>query len=151
MDIIAQLKEFEGTKSYQMYKGYYKNGRFHVYKDSLGYSTIGYGRYCQGKEDQYANGITESQADAMLLEDIGQARVYLDEMKLGLPIDSRWNDFMVMMIFQLGITKTNQFRKFLTALRAGNYATAIAEVKDSNWYRQTPNRVNKMIDYVING
>jgi len=151
MDIIEKLKAYEGTKTYQLYKGFYKNGKFHIYKDSLGYSTIGYGRLVQGKEEQYKDGITEAQADALLLEDIGNARVYLDELRLDLPVESRWNDFMVMMIFQLGIGKVQQFKKFLTAMRAKNYATAIVEIKNSNWYRQTPNRVNDMIRYVTQG
>lgn len=150
MDIVAQLKEYEGTKAYQMYKGYYKNSKFHVYKDSLGYDTIGYGHLVKSDE-AFPGGITEAQADAMLLADIGNARVEVDQLRLGLPFDSRWNDFMVLMVFQLGITKTNQFKKFLTALRAKNYATAIAEVKNSNWYRQTPNRVNKMLEDVLKG
>lgn len=150
MDIIAKLKEYEGTKTYQMYKGYYKNGKFRVYKDSLGYDTIGYGHLVKSGEN-FENGLTDAEADALLLADIGTARVEVDQLRLGLPIDSNWNDFMVLMVFQLGITKTNQFKKFLTALRAGNYATAITEVKDSNWYRQTPNRVNKMIEDVLKG
>lgn len=151
MDIVEKLKEYEGTKAYQMYKGYYKNGKFRVYKDSLGYDTIGYGHLVKSGEAFPSDGITEEQADAMLLADIGTARVQLDELRLELPNDSRWNDFMVMMIFQLGITKTNQFKKFLSAMRAKNYATAVAEIKDSNWYRQTPNRVNDMIRYVTQG
>ncbi|MGX9273523.1 glycoside hydrolase family protein [Raoultella ornithinolytica] len=150
MDIIAKLKEYEGTKTYQMYKGYYKNGKFRVYKDSLGYDTIGYGHLVKSGEN-FENGLTDAEADALLFADIGTARVEVDQLRLGLPIDSNWNDFMVLMVFQLGITKTNQFKKLLTALRAGNYATAIAEVKDSNWYRQTPNRVNKMIEDVLKG
>lgn len=150
MDIIAKLKEYEGTKAYQMYKGYYKNGRFRVYKDSLGYDTIGYGHLVKSGEN-FDNGLTDKEADALLLVDIGNARVEVDRLRLDLPIGSNWNDFMVLMVFQLGITKTLQFKRFITALRAGNYATAIAEVKDSNWYRQTPNRVNKMIDDVLKG
>lgn len=150
MDIIAKLKEYEGTKTYQMYKGYYKNGKFRVYKDSLGFDTIGYGHLVKSGEN-FENGLTDAEADTLLLADIGNARVEVDQLRLGLPIDSNWNDFMVLMVFQLGITKTNQFKKFLTALRAGNYAIAIAEVKDSNWYRQTPSRINKMLDDLLKG
>lgn len=150
MDIISKLKEFEGTKSYQTYKGYYKNSKFHVYKDSLGFDTIGYGHLVKAGES-FPNGITDEHADAMLLTDMEHARTDVVSLRLRLPHDSRWNDFMIMMVFQLGITKTNQFKKFLTALRAGNYATAISEVKDSNWYRQTPTRVDAMIKYVTAG
>lgn len=150
MDLIEKLKVYEGTKAYQMSKGYYKEGKFRVYKDSLGYDTIGYGHLVKAGED-FSNGITEAEANALLLKDVGNARVEVDQMNLELPYDSKWNDFMVLMVFQLGITKTNQFKKFLYALRNKNYATAIKEVKDSLWYRQTPNRVNQMLADVVNG
>ncbi|WP_182057868.1 glycoside hydrolase family protein [Pantoea sp. ME81] len=150
MDLIEQLKVYEGTKAYQMAKGYYKDGKFRVYKDSLGYSTIGYGHLVKEGEN-FPDGITEAQANQLLLNDVGIARVEVDQMKLGLPHESAWNDFMVLMVFQLGITKTNQFKKFLYALRMQNYSTAIAEVKNSKWYRQTPNRVDAMISAVLKG
>lgn len=150
MDLIEKLKVYEGTKAYQMTKGYYKDGKFRVYKDSLGYDTIGYGHLVKSGED-FSNGISESEANALLLKDVGNARVEVAQMKLDLPADSGWNDFMILMVFQLGITKTNQFKKFLYALRTKNYATAVIEVKDSLWYRQTPNRVNQMLADVTKG
>lgn len=151
MDIKQQLKVFEGTVSYQKKLGYYRNDKFYPYKDSLGYWTIGYGRLIQGKESQYKDGITESQADSFLDEDIAIAKSEVLKLGINLPADSRWNDFLVMMVFQLGLPKTLQFRKFLSALKSANYATAISEVKDSNWYRQTSSRVDQMIDYVVKG
>src|SRR5215475_10158516 len=117
MDIFKQLQAYEGTKEYQESKGFYHDGKFWIYKDSIGFSTIGYGRLVQGKEEQYKNGITEEQADAMLREDIESARSDAEKLKLNLPKDSKWNDFIVLMIFQLGLTKTLRFKKFLAALK----------------------------------
>ncbi|HGW5810227.1 TPA: glycoside hydrolase family protein, partial [Serratia marcescens] len=91
------------------------------------------------------------QADTLLDKDIAIARRDAGQLGVTLPADSRWNDFLVMMVFQLGLTKTRQFKKFLAALNNGNYARAIIEVKDSNWYRQTPARVDSMIAYVVRG
>ncbi|MBB1583971.1 glycoside hydrolase family protein [Serratia sp. OS31] len=115
-----------------------------------GYLTIGYGHLVLANEN-YSQGLTEQQADALLLNDIAIARRGVESLKLNLPSDSRWNDFLVMMVFQLGLTKTRGFKRFLAALSNKNYATAILEVKDSQWYRQTPSRVDSMIAYVVRG
>lgn len=150
MELIEQLKIYEGTKAYQTKPGYFKNGKFWTYKDSLGYPTIGYGHFVLKGED-FSNGLTEAEANKLLSIDIAIARKDLESLGLNLPVASKWNDFMVLMVFQLGLTKTRQFKKFLAALKSGNYATAIVEVKDSNWYRQTPSRVDQMIRAVLNG
>lgn len=149
MDMKEQLKIYEGTKQYQTKLGYYKNGKFWTYKDSLGFSTIGYGHLVLKGED-FTQGLTDVEADKLLDFDIAIAIRDVLSLGLNLPKQSKWNDFMVLMVFQLGLTKTRQFKKFLAALKAGNYATAIIEVKDSNWYRQTPNRVDQMIRAVLN-
>lgn len=150
MDIKEQLKQYEGTQSYQERKGYYRGNKFWPYKDSLGFSTIGYGHLILKGED-FTNGLTEEEADKILEIDIHKAEQDAKSLGLNIPNGSRWNDFIVMMVFQLGITKTLKFKKFLAALKAGNYATAIIEVRDSNWYRQTPSRVDSMIAYVVKG
>lgn len=150
MDLVNKLKEYEGTKAYQTKLKYFRDGKFYPYKDSRGYPTIGYGHLVLANEN-YSQGLTEQQADALLLNDIAIARRGVEALKLNLPSDSRWNDFLVMMVFQLGLTKTRGFKRFLAALSSKNYATAILEVKDSNWYRQTPNRVDSMITYVVRG
>ena len=43
MNLRERLKEYEGTKAYQTKLGYYRDGTFRVYKDSLGKNTIGHG------------------------------------------------------------------------------------------------------------
>ncbi|MEG3135673.1 glycoside hydrolase family protein [Rouxiella sp. T17] len=149
MDITEQLKQYEGTKLYQEKRGIFRNNKFYPYKDSLGYWTIGYGRLI--KAGLYIEGITEAQADAFLEEDLAEARKGAVSLKLNLPTYSRWNDFLVLMVFQLGLTKTKEFHRFLAAMTNSNYATAVAEIRNSNWYRQTPNRVDSMFDYVLKG
>ncbi|WP_194761656.1 glycoside hydrolase family protein [Pantoea ananatis] len=151
MDIKSQLKIHEGTKEYQAKLGYFREGKFYPYKDSLGYWTIGYGKIIEGQESKYKNGISEQEADKFLDDDIATARNDVKKLQVNLPAGSKWNDFLVLMLFQLGLTKTLQFKKFLSALKAGNYSTSIQEVKNSNWYRQTPNRVDQMIAEVLRG
>ena len=59
MDLKQQLKQYEGTKEYQTKVGYFKNGKYWQYKDSLGYPTIGFGHLVLKGED-FSNGIIEA-------------------------------------------------------------------------------------------
>lgn len=127
--------------------GYYRNGMFRVYKDSLGFPTIGYGHLLKPGES-FPNGITEETADKILYDDMVSARN--DSYKLGLALPSDWQDFMVLMVFQLGITKTRQFKKMIAALKKGDYKEAVVQAKSSAWYVQTPNRVDAMIADLTN-
>ena len=52
---------------------------------------------------------------------------------------------MANMCFQMGVSRLLGFRKTLSALQAGDYATAQKEAKDSAWYKQTPARAERVI------
>ncbi|HCA0103444.1 TPA: glycoside hydrolase family protein [Escherichia coli] len=147
MDLQYRLKEYEGTKQYQAKMKYFRDGKFYPYKDSLGFSTIGYGHLISGDED-YSAGITEAQADALLENDIQKAKY--DYQTLGLNVPSDWEDFLIIMIFQLGLGGVKKFKKMLEALRVQNYKEALVQAKDSLWYRQTPYRIMDMIAQLKN-
>lgn len=146
-DLKTRLKQYEGTKEYQATLKYYRNDKFYPYADSLGYQTIGYGHLITHGES-YPNGITEVQAEELLDHDIMIAQHNLDTLDIWLPND--WRDFMVIMIFQLGLAGTMKFKKMLKALKEKNYPEAIKQAKDSHWYKQTPNRVDQMIAALTN-
>lgn len=146
-DLKTLLKEYEGTKEYQANLKYFRNGKFYPYADSLGCSTIGYGHLIQAGED-FSTGITESEADKLLSRDLAKTIMQVQTLGLNLPDD--WNDFIIIMTFQLGIGGVKKFRKMLAALKAHDYLEAIKQAKCSLWYRQTPNRVNSMIAVLKN-
>lgn len=102
--------------------------------------TIGVGR---NLEDV---GITEAEADFLLSNDIQRVVAALD-VRIpwwnNLPIGKRV--VLASMAFQLGIGGLMQFRKFLAAAERGDDDDAIAQMKDSRWYRQTPKRVDQLI------
>lgn len=139
---LDRVKINEGSQTYQSKLGYYKNGKFWVYQDSLGFPTIGYGHLVV-KGENFSNGLTEEQAHALLIKDCStafdSARLIVEQYNLDVPESIQ--EMLVEMVFQLGKNGVLKFKKFLTALSKNDYAKAIVEVKDSTWYKQTPNRV----------
>lgn len=143
-DIKARLWLYEGTMEYQKTRGYFKQGKFWMYKDTEGYDTIGAGHKVLPNEyEKFKSGITPMDADLLLAWDID--RTMKDVKTLGLVLPKDWEDFMVIMVFQLGLAGTKKFRKMIAALKVQDYKEAIKQAKDSLWYRQTPNRLNAMI------
>jgi len=148
-ELIQSIIQNEGSKAYQQKIGTYKNGKFLRYKDSLGYWTIGYGHLIQKSENFIE--ITEQQAEALLVQDIKSAVVdaavlfNMNRLYNSSVCNERVQRVLVEMVFQLGYKKASGFKKFLGALAQGDINAAITEMKNSAWYRQTPNRVNDLI------
>jgi hypothetical protein len=98
-------------------------------------ATIGFGHKVLPGEN-FTNGITELEASTLLDKDISIARSQLVKLNLShLPSD--WNDLLVIMLFQLGLTGTMRFKKMIAALQVNNYPEAIKQMRDSLWYKQT--------------
>ncbi|HGF9808077.1 TPA: glycoside hydrolase family protein [Klebsiella quasipneumoniae] len=142
MDLKERLIRYEGTKEYQRTLGYYRNDKFYPYKDSLGFLTVGYGHLVQKGED-FTNGISAIDADIILAKDIDKAKKQLSTLNLGvLPQDIQ--DYLIIMLFQLGLGGVQKFKKLLAAAKAHDRNGIRRESVDSLWYRQTPNRVKDM-------
>ncbi|CAJ1839577.1 hypothetical protein HLBENOHH_02063 [Aeromonas dhakensis] len=142
-NLVQRIKTNEGSIAYQRKNGMYKDGKFYLYKDSLGYWTIGYGHLCTDSEvKKFKDGISETQASILVLQDIVEAEQgarRLFEMNRH-PVEVQ--DVLIEMVFQLGERKASGFKKFKAALDAMDYDTAADELKNSSWYTQTTNRVN---------
>ncbi|MDA8518956.1 glycoside hydrolase family protein [Citrobacter sp. Igbk 16] len=149
MDLKQRLINYEGSMEYQKTRGYYKQGKFWMYKDTEGYDTIGYGHLVLNSErEKFKAGITPMDADLLLAWDIDRTKK--DVQSLGLKLPKDWEDFMIIMVFQLGLAGTKKFRKMIAALEKQDWKEAINQAKDSLWYRQTPNRLNDMIKELKN-
>lgn len=142
---FKETKEFEGTLAFQAKLGYYKNGKFWVYKDSRGLDTIGYGHLVLPGEN-FKSGINEMEADALLVKDAlssyNDAKSIYDQFGMTAPIQVQ--RVLWMMVFQMGKTRVLGFKKAMQALGRGDYKTAGKEMRDSAWYKQTTSRAEKM-------
>lgn len=147
--LLTEIKEFEGTKEYQTKLGYFKNGKFWVYKDHLGYNTIGYGHLVVTGEN-FTNGLTEAQADALLAKDLAAKVEDAFEIATQKKIDDSFivQLTLVEMVFQLGKAGVLGFNNTLAKLAAKDYKGAADGMLNSKWARQTPERVGKMADRI---
>ena len=131
-DLLESIKKHEGFVE-------------HVYQDSLGIDTIGYGFAIK---------------DLILDEDIAEDILMRKLEKLKRNANSRfqWLEDMpqevqavvLNMCYQLGVTGVSKFRKAISALQEGDWREAADEMLDSLWARQTPNRAKELSDIVRN-
>lgn len=120
--------------------------RLKPYEDSVGKLTIGIGRNLDD------NGITETEADFLLTNDIASAMGTLD---MFIPWWKNLSEVrqraVLNMCFNMGIHKLMGFTNMLKALRTGDYETASAEALNSEWSRQVGARSHRIAIQIASG
>jgi len=124
--------------------------RDHVYMDTEGFRTIGWGHKVV-HEDDFVDGKTYSQEELQEVFDkdldkaIGLARQLMEENDVrDLPTTAQHT--ITEMVFQLGKSGVSKFRNMWKALQESNFIGASYEMLDSKWNKQTPNRCKKLAD-----
>jgi len=110
-----------------------------MYRDHLGYPTIGWGHRCSA--DQPA--ITKEQAEKILAEDIDAARKNTETL-VGKDAPQDVKDIVAEMTFQLGFAGVSKFKGMLKCIRAKDYKGASVQMLDSKWAIQTPKRARRL-------
>lgn len=108
------------------------------YKDTVGKLTLGVGRNLDDV------GITEEEAVYLLANDLKRVEADLDR-------DFAWwrgrpdgvQRVLQNLCFQLGSSGLSGFKRFLAAVNAGDYQTAIFELKSSQLAQQAPARIER--------
>ena len=123
-----------------------------VYKDHLGYPTVGVGHLILETDEEYNMGvgtpITQTRSDELLFQDLG---IVLKECEDR--FHNNWRDWpeevkliIANMAFNLGLTRLVKFKKMFEALNAGDYKTASEEGLDSKWAKQVYNRAKRLMN-----
>ena len=118
--------------------------RMEVYKDTLGFSTGGYGhKMLEGEIPP-----TDMAGWTKLFErDFARAVSGAEELLMICPnVDDTARHIVVEMCYQMGSYGVSKFKGMLSALQDADYATASIEMLDSRWAKQTPNRANRMAE-----
>jgi lysozyme len=110
-----------------------------MYKDSVGKTTIGYGRNLQD------NGITRLEAEMLREADLISAYEIARRLTPGFQhLSAPRQAVVVDMAFNLGEPRLRQFVRFFAALGRQDFKTAAAEMVDSRWYTQVGRRGKRL-------
>jgi lysozyme len=124
-----------------------------VYLDHLGYPTCGIGHLVTPEDEEHGRdvgtSVTEERVAALFEADLEIVQADCDQL---------FDDFenlpenikvvCAAMAFQLGRSRLSGFKKFRAAVDEGRWSDVVFEMIDSKWYRQTPGRVERMIEIV---
>ena len=123
--LLDQLKRDEGL-------------RLKPYKCTAGKLTIGFGR---NLEDV---GISEQEAELMLMEDIRNVAIELADNRIYEKLDDARQTVLANMAFNLGMSRLGKFKKMWAALSRQDYQKAADEMMDSRWARQVGVRAKRL-------
>ena len=107
--------------------------------------TIGAGRNLE------ANGISESEARFMLMNDIQRCERGLMSSATFNALDDVRQMAIINMAFQLGVNGCFSFRKMWAALDRKEWQAAHDEALNSLWAQQTPNRAKRIARVLLTG
>ena len=131
--IKEEIKEEEG----------YRNS---MYRDHLGFSTIGYGHLVL-PTDKFKEGVKYSQKELEKVFDYDFAIAKQDAESLtkDLDVPEEVTEILLHMCFQLGKPKVMKFKKMFAALQEKDFVTAGFEMEDSLWCKKhTPARAMRL-------
>lgn len=132
------------VESIKRHEGY----RDSVYKDSLGYLTLGWGHLlAEGSK------VPLEVSEAFLKADIASAvsDFYRLPRNLQVKLNETRKRIVTELIFNIGLHKVLLFARFWIAVQAEDWPTAKAELLDSQWARQVKGRAVEMADIFERG
>ena len=127
-ELKARIKKHEGFRDV-------------IYRDSLGYATIGYGHLVLPTDDFEEGKVYSKEVlDAVFDKDFQNALDNANKLIKGIPLVYQAKEVICEMVFQLGIGGVSKFKNMWKALEQGDYYLASQEMLDSRWAKQTPSR-----------
>ena len=121
-----------------------------IYKDTLGFATIGYGhKVVEG--DPFEEGVEypKEQLEEVFKTDLEHAQLLCENMfmcDLSYDAPELLKEIYTEMIFQLGPGGVSKFKKTFDYVKMKKFKEASIEMLDSRWYKQTPNRAKHLSD-----
>lgn len=121
-----------------------------VYKDHLGFDTIGVGRLVDSRKP--GAGLRDDEITYLLHNDIDDR---IEALTRALPwfqnLDDARKGVLLNMAFQMGTAGLLGFKNTLKLIEAGKYAEAADAMLQSKWAQQTPARAQRMSEQMRHG
>lgn len=126
-----------------------------AYQDSEGIWTIGYGTNLEarGYDSTTAQGlrITKQQAEQWLMESVKEAKRAATNFPEYQLLNDVRKDVLIEMVYNLGPSGTAGFKKMFTAIRAGDWKEAAAQMLNSKWASQVGQRARTLAKQMETG
>ena len=124
--------------------------RSEPYLDSLGHPTIGYGHLITKKEEKiFQVKFSKKFLSNLFDKDFKKALMAYKNNFNYKKHTKNTKEVLIEMIFQLGIKKQKKFTKMNKHIKNNNMFLAALEMKNSLWYKQTPKRVDGLINLLL--
>lgn len=128
---------------------------FKLYNDHLGYKTFGVGHLVTKDDPEYemeiGEEVSEDRVNECFIKDIEKViedchilYSYFNE----LPEDAQL--IIANMMFNLGRPRLTKFKKMKEAVNDANWLEAAIQMEDSRWYKQVPNRAERLCERMRN-
>jgi len=122
----------------------------HVYRCSAGHKTCGIGHLILSSDLEstleLGDKITEDRCSELFSRDLATTLMECERLLSSFssyPVEVQ--KIIVNMMFNLGRPRLSKFRKFLAAVKEGDWVRAADEMQDSLWARQLPERSGRLI------
>ena len=128
---------------------------FKLYNDHLGYKTFGVGHLVTKDDPEFemeiGEEVSEERVNECFIKDIEKViedchilYEYFNE----LPEDAQL--IIANMMFNLGRPRLTKFKKMKEAVNDANWLEAAIQMEDSRWYKQVPNRAERLCERMRN-
>ena len=128
--------------------------KYETYRCSEGYPTAGIGHLLTEWDEEYSEpigtAVSEEQVQKWFEKDVQTA--INDCIDIFNDFDSLPEDIqhvLINMAFQLGGPRLSKFKRMIAAVEVEDYREMSLEMEDSRWFKQTPNRAQRLIDRVV--
>jgi len=116
-----------------------------IYKDSLGFATIGFGHLVkEGEQWEEGKEYTKEQLEYIFDTDFEEAKKNALSLIGDIELVDDAKCVIIEMVFQLGIGGVSKFKMMWEALSKGDYGEASFQMMDSRWAKQTPKRAESL-------
>lgn len=124
--------------------------KYEIYKDHLGYLTFGIGHLIKESDPEHGQeegtAVSEERVAKAFQEDIDQVLADCDKLYSDyeeLPEEVRL--IIANMMFNLGYPRLSAFKGMKAGVDARDWNKAADEMVDSRWYKQVPNRAERLV------
>lgn len=122
-----------------------------IYKDSLGFKTIGYGHLITPNDNFLENyDYSKEILEEIFEKDFEIAKQSAIDLLKNIEHNDKILGVIIEMCFQLGKPRVINFKKMFLALKEKDYCKASSEMINSKWYLQTPKRCLQLAEIIKN-